>query len=118
MRCKADRDTRTEHKQSVSPEVHSPYRTARTALPKAVLAPRENLRPRSLERDELVGCVVSSPVTITKKTPHAARLSTIHVTETLAPYAPRIRNNSLAALLMTEIHIKACLLETSILPAL
>lgn len=30
-----------------------------------------------------MGCMVSSPVTITKKTPHAARLSTIHVTVTL-----------------------------------
>lgn len=75
------RDARREHKQSVSPNVHNPHRTAGTALPGAALALHENPRSCSLERDELVGCVVSSPGTITKKILHAARLSTIHVTE-------------------------------------
>lgn len=55
-------------------------------------------------------CIVSSSVTIIKKTAHAARLSTIHVRETAA----RIKSNTLTVLLITEIHIKACLLETSI----
>lgn len=68
--------------------MHDTDRTERTALSRAALTPRETPRPYSLERNELVGCIISlqALVTNTKKTLHAARLSTVHVTETLTLY--------------------------------
>ena len=72
-------------RKSISPKVHDTYRTARTALSRAALTPNETPRPCSLEKNELVGCGASlqALVTISKKTLHAARLSTVHVTQTL-----------------------------------
>lgn len=55
------------------------YTAPRIALSGAVLAPHENPSSSSLERDGLLGCMVSSSLTITKKPPQAA----IHVTKML-----------------------------------
>lgn len=55
------------------------YRAARITLSGAAVALHENPSSYSLERDELLGCMVSSSLTITKKPPHAA----IHLTEML-----------------------------------
>lgn len=71
------------------------YRTARTALSRAALKPNETPRPCSLEKYELVGCGASlqALVTISKKTLHAARLSTVRVTETLLYCKEELRNS-------------------------
>lgn len=55
------------------------YRAARIALSRAVVALHENLNSCPLERDELLGCMFSLSLIITKKAPHVA----IHLTEML-----------------------------------
>lgn len=55
------------------------YRADRIALSGAVVALHEIPSSCSLERDELLGCVFSSLLTITKKPPQVA----IHLTEML-----------------------------------